>query len=231
MILKVLAIIPAYNEAGAIVQVISGIRQNVPEIDILVVNDGSLDETGIIADKAGAFVVNMPYNLGIGGAVQTGYIYALQNGYDAAVQVDGDGQHDPSFICRLLAPIEDGSADMVIGSRFKSSGEYKAPVMRKTGMLYFSSLVLLFSGLKIKDTTSGFRAVNRKIITYFSEHYPSDYPEVDVLVKLFRKRFRILELSVRMNQRINGKSSITPLRSAYYMIKVSLSLFIEAIRS
>ncbi len=229
--MKILAIIPAYNEDKSIGDVVASIRENAPFTDILVVNDGSRDNTGKKARYAGALVVDLPFNLGIGGAVQTGYIYAWENGYDYAIQVDGDGQHDPRYISALLEPLERGDADMAIGSRYVGPSGYKASMMRKTGMVYFSWLVKVFTGRDIKDTTSGFRAVNKKVIAYFAKDYPLDYPEVDVLVKLHRKKFKVTEIPVEMKTRANGKSSITPSRSVYYMIKVSLSLFVEAIRS
>lgn len=229
--MRVLVIIPAYNEEESIAEVISQVRYHVPDAGILVINDGSEDNTAKLALEAGALVVNLPFNLGIGGAMQTGYLYAYNNQYDVAVQVDGDGQHDPSYIKKLLEPILQGTADMVIGSRFVEKNSYRSSLGRRTGMIFFSILISFLTGKKIKDTTSGFRAVNRDIIKYFSRYYPTDYPEVDVLLKLFRKKFRVVELPVKMHGRKGGSSSITPLRSIYYMLKVSLSLLIESIRS
>jgi glycosyltransferase involved in cell wall biosynthesis len=229
--LKVLAIIPAYNEETSVGVVVRSIMSNIPEADVLVVNDGSGDSTSAKALEAGAAVINLPFNLGIGGAVQTGYLYARRNGYDIAVQVDGDGQHDPRYIKKIIEPLESGHADMVIGSRYVCETSYKSSFSRRTGMIFFSTLVSMLTGQRVKDTTSGFRAVNRKLIDYFSDHYPTDYPEVDVLVRLHKKNFRIAELPVEMQERKGGKSSITPVRSIYYMIKVSLSLLIGAMRS
>jgi len=229
--LKVLVIIPAYNEEASIGAVIKSIKHHAPEAQIIVINDGSRDNTHIEAAKAGATVINLPFNLGIGGAMQTGYLYAKANDFDAAIQVDGDGQHDPAYIHKLLKPIESGSASVVIGSRYVSETSYKSSFSRRTGMIFFSILVKILTGQTIKDTTSGFRAVNRDVIEYFAEHYPTDYPEVDVLVKLHKKKFRMIEVPVEMQQRQGGKSSITPLRSIYYMIKVSLSLLVGALRS
>ena len=163
--------------------------------------------------------------------MQTGYLYAYNKQYDVAVQVDGDGQHDPAYIRKILEPVFSGEADMVIGSRYVETTSYKSSLTRRTGMIFFSALVSLLTGKKIKDTTSGFRAVNKEIIEYFSRHYPSDYPEVDVLLKLHRKKFRVMELPVEMRRRSAGNSSITPFRSVYYMVKVSFSLLIESIRS
>jgi glycosyltransferase involved in cell wall biosynthesis len=226
-----LVIIPAYNEEKSIAEVIDSVRANIPKSTILVVNDGSKDNTLKIATNSGALVIDLPFNLGIGGAMQTGYLYALQNSYDLAVQVDADGQHDPLYIRELIKPVADGKADMSIGSRYISKTAYRSSVSRRIGMVFFSNLIYLLTSHRIKDTTSGFRVVNRKIIEYFAHNYPTDYPEVDVLVKLFRKNFKVVEVPVEMKKRYAGRSSITPIRSVYYMIKVSLSLFIGAIRS
>lgn len=228
--MKILTIIPAYNEEASIGTVIRRIQAAMPEADIVVVNDGSRDGTAKVAAGAGAAVIELPFNLGIGGAMQTGYIYARDNGYDIAVQVDGDGQHDPAYIKDLMIPVAGNSADMAIGSRYISKTDYRSSFLRRTGMVFFSTLVGLLTGQTVKDTTSGFRVVNRKVIGYFADHYPTDYPEVDVLVRLHKKRFRIVEMPVEMKERQGGKSSITPIRSIYYMIKVSLSLLIGSIK-
>lgn len=229
--MKILAIIPAYNEEKSIGNVIKQIKTAIPEIDTLVVNDGSSDNTTANALQEGAEVITLPFNLGIGGAMQTGYIYAKRNNYDIAIQVDGDGQHNAGYITELVEALAADKADMAIGSRYVSKSAYKSTLARRTGMVFFSGFVKLLTGKSIKDTTSGFRAVNRKIIDYFAFHYPTDYPEVDVLIKLHKNKYRVMEIPVEMNERKTGKSSITPLRSIYYMIKVSLSLLIGAIRS
>jgi len=229
--MKTLVIIPAYNEENSIGQVIARIRLNLPQADILVINDGSIDNTALIASNLGVEVIDLPFNLGIGGAMQTGYLYASRNGYNLAIQVDGDGQHDPSYIGKLIEPVINSKVDMVIGSRYICKTDYKSTFSRRLGMLFFSALVNLLTGQKVKDTTSGFRVVNKTIIDYFAKRYPTDYPEVDVLIKLYRKNFRIIEMPVEMCQRQSGKSSITPIRSVYYLIKVSLSLIIGAISS
>lgn len=174
--MKVLTIIPAYNEEKSIADVIYQVKLNLPENDIVVVNDGSNDATSEKAVEAGARVINLPFNLGIGGAMQTGYIYAKNNNYDIAIQVDGDGQHSPVYISSLMQPILQGKADMVIGSRFIEKTYYRPSLARKTGIIFFSSLVKVLTNWKIKDTTSGFRVVNKKIIHYFSNYYPTDYP-------------------------------------------------------
>jgi glycosyltransferase involved in cell wall biosynthesis len=227
--MRVLVIIPAYNEEKSVAGVISEILQK-PGIDVLVVNDGSKDNTALVARQAGALVVDLPFNLGIGGAVQTGYLYAFKNGYDVAVQVDADGQHDPADLGRITAPVVSGEADMVLGSRFIEKTAYKAPLFRRLGMMVFSSVVSIINGQSIKDTTSGYRAVNKRVIAYFAENYPSDYPEVEALILLKKAGFRIKEIPVTMSEREHGESSITPLRSVYYMIKVLLAIFMNLIR-
>ncbi len=229
--MKTLIIIPAYNEERTISGVVQRINSNVPEANILVVNDGSKDNTSLEASNAGADVISLPYNLGIGGAMQTGYLYARNNGYDIAVQVDADGQHDPFYINNLLEPLKNNMADVVVGSRYISKTNYRSSLIRRAGMVFFSILVSFLTNQKFKDTTSGFRAVNKKVIAYFADYYPTDYPEVDVLVKLKKKKFTIVELPVQMQERQGGKSSITALRSVYYMIKVSLSLLIGSLKS
>ncbi|HOJ11199.1 MAG TPA: glycosyltransferase family 2 protein [Clostridiales bacterium] len=229
--MDILIIIPAFNEEKSITSVISQIRLHIPEADILVINDGSTDSTGERAKAAGANVVNLPFNLGIGGAMQTGYLYARYNNYDIAIQVDGDGQHDPSYIHQLIKPVLEDYADMVIGSRYIQETAYKSSAVRRVGMVFFSLLVKFLTDQHVKDTTSGFRAINRNIINYFSLNYPVDYPEVDVLVKLKRKKFKVMEIPVEMKTRKTGKSSITPIRSIYYMIKVTLSLLIETVKT
>lgn len=228
--MKVLAIIPAYNEEGSIPEVIRRIRVNLPKADIVVVNDGSKDNTSIKAAAAGAKVLDLPFNLGIGGAMQTGFLYAKSNNYDIAVQIDGDGQHNPEYASELIEPLVQGKADMVIGSRFIAETCYRPSLTRKAGMVFFSSLVETLTGRRVKDTTSGFRAANRKTINYFSDHYPTDYPEVDVLVKLYKKKFKVIEVPVEMSSRKTGKSSITPFRSFYYMIKVTVALLIGSLK-
>lgn len=229
--MKILTVIPAYNEENTIGEVVQQIKHNFPSADILVINDGSRDDTSIRAQRAGAIVADLPFNLGIGGAMQAGFLYAKREGYDIAVQVDGDGQHDPFYISKLVEPIEKDIADVVIGSRYISKSLYKSSVLRRVGMILLSTLVSMLVRQKLKDTTSGFRAINRKVIDYFSENYPVDYPEVDVLVRLYKRNIRIIELPVEMLKRQSGISSITPLRSVYYMLKVSLSVIIGSVRT
>lgn len=227
---EVLIIIPAYNEEKNIAHVISSIRKESPSYDILVVNDGSRDGTGQIAKGLGVVVIDLPYNLGIGGAVQTGYRYASMNHYDIAVQVDGDGQHPADKVKRLVQIVADGEADMALGSRFIVNGDYRPTRSRLIGMRYFSYILSFILRQRVADTTSGFRAVNKKVIDFFSRNYPEDYPEVEALVLLHKRGFKVKEVSVNMKERVSGRSSITPFRSLYYMVKVSLAIFINLLR-
>lgn len=228
--LRRVAIVPAYNEAGSVAQVISEIRAADPAMDVVVVDDGSRDATAAIASRAGAVVLRLPFNLGIGGAVQTGYRYALENGYQIAIQVDGDGQHLPTEIPKLLEPILSGQADMVVGTRWRGEGDYRAPLGRRIGIELFARLVSLIVGQRVTDTTSGFRAVNRTGIRLFAVDYPHDYPEVETTVLVFRHRMRMVEVPVVMRERAAGQSSITLFRSVYYVVKVTLALLVGLFR-
>lgn len=227
---KTLIIIPAYNEEKNIAHVISSIRKELPFCDILVVNDGSGDRTGQIAKCQGVVVIDLPYNLGIGGAMQTGYRYASMNHYDIAVQVDGDGQHPADQINKLIPVVVNGEADMALGSRFLVNSGYAPTKVRLIGITYFASLVSLILRQRITDTTSGFRAVNKKVIDFFSGNYPEDYPEVEAILLLYKRGFKVKEVSVDMRERAGGNSSITPFKSLYYMVKVSLAIFINLLR-
>jgi glycosyltransferase involved in cell wall biosynthesis len=224
--LRRLAIVPALNEAGSIAEVVSEIRDFDPEMEVLVVDDGSTDETAAVALAAGARVIRLPLNLGIGGAVQAGYLYAYEHGYDVAVQVDGDGQHDASELARLLEPIRAGRADLAIGTRFAGPRSYRAPLARRIGITLFAALVSLRVRQRVTDTTSGFRAVNRRGIRLFAADYPHDYPEVESVVTAARGDLRVCEVPVAMRQRAAGSSSITTFRSFYYVVKVLLALFV-----
>jgi glycosyltransferase involved in cell wall biosynthesis len=228
---RALAIVPAHNEAGAIAAVVDEIHASHPGFDVVVVDDGSTDETAAIAAARGAAVVRLPFNLGIGGAVQTGFQYALEHGYDLAVRLDGDGQHDPSELPRLLEPIERGEADVVTGSRFASDGTgYSPPLARRFGIAFFAKLVSLLTRQRVTDTTSGFQALNRQGIALFAADYPSDYPEVEATVLVYKHRLRLAEVPVRMRERAHGESSIGFVSSVYYMLKVTLALFLAMVR-
>lgn len=221
---KVLLIIPAYNEASNIEKVIDNITKNFPEYDYIVINDGSKDNTREICRKRGYNYLNLSINLGIGGAVQTGYKYAKDRGYDIAVQIDGDGQHDISFLKDMLPTIEKGEADIIIGSRFLEKEGFQSSFIRRVGIKILSLLVYLCTGSYIKDVTSGYRVVNRKFIEIYAESYPNDYPEPEAIVSAVMHGGRIQERPVKMRERENGKSSINMLKSIYYMIKVSLAI-------
>lgn len=226
--MKILIIIPAYNEEASISSVIADIRQHVPDADIVVVNDGSRDSTEQLAEAAGARVLTLPYNVGIGGGMQTGYIYAERMGYDVAIQMDADGQHPAKELPKLIAEV--GAYDLVIGSRYAKATSYRSSRMRRLGMLFFSGLVTLVTGQRFTDTTSGFRAAGRKAIDLYARYYPIDYPEVESIVYLKRNGCRITEVSTEMHPRQAGRSSITPWKSVYYMVKVTLAVLMSALR-
>jgi glycosyltransferase involved in cell wall biosynthesis len=224
---RIIAVVPAFEEEAAIGPVVAEITAFDPSIDVVVVDDGSSDGTGVAAAAAGATVVRLPFNLGIGAAVQTGFRWALERDYDLAVRLDGDGQHDPAELPKLLAPIERGEADVVTGSRFREEEDgYRPPLGRRVGITWFARLVSLLSGQRVTDTTSGFQALNRPGIELFARDYPSDYPEVEATVLLLKHRLRLAEVHVRMREREHGSSSITFVRSVYYAVKVTLALFI-----
>lgn len=224
--LKVLIIVPAYNEGEQIRQVIENIRTCVPYADIVVVNDGSTDDTYFQALQTNATVFNLPYNLGIGGAVQTGYQYALKHHYDVAVQIDGDGQHDPADLYKLLSVFKKSEADMVIGSRFIDNTGYQSTYARLIGIRILSLIVSVLTRQKATDPTSGYRVSGRRAISLFADHYPTDYPEVESLIQMNNHGLRFIESQVHMRPRQFGKSSITVLKSMYYMIKVIFAIFI-----
>jgi glycosyltransferase involved in cell wall biosynthesis len=224
-----IAILPAFNEKQAIGRVIDEIQAVDPDLEILVVDDGSTDGTCALARARGVVVLRLPFNLGIGGAVQTGYLYALEQGFDIAVQIDGDGQHDPSQLGALLTPILAGEADLVVGSRFVQ-GRHPAAFSRRAGMRILAGLVSALIRRKVTDTTSGFRALNKRAITLFAADYPHDYPEVEAVLMAVRHRLRLVEVPVKMRRRETGRSSITAARSVYYMVKVIIALLLGLLR-
>lgn len=221
---KSLIIIPAYNEQDNIIRTIQDIEQNVSGANYIVVNDCSSDDTRTILREQQANYLDVPVNLGIGGGVQTGYRYALEHGYDIAIQFDGDGQHDARYINDLIAPIKNGRADVVIGSRFITNEGFQSSAMRRLGINFLSTLIRLLCGVKVRDVTSGMRAVNRKMMEEFSENYAQDYPEPEAILTSGLLGARIQEVPVQMRERQGGRSSINALRSVYYMIKVSTAL-------
>jgi glycosyltransferase involved in cell wall biosynthesis len=228
---RIVAIVPAFNEAGAIGRVVDEIAASEPSPDVVVVDDASTDETAAIAGARGATVLRLPFNVGIGGAVQAGFRYALQEGYEVAVRLDGDGQHDAGELPKLLAPIERGEADIVVGSRFADgTGSYRPPLGRRLGIIVFAALVSSLGRQQVTDTTSGFAALDRSAIELFAAEYPHDYPEVEATLVALRSGLRLAQVQVAMRERETGTSSITLLRSLYYIVKVTLALLVASLR-
>ncbi|MEI9475033.1 MAG: glycosyltransferase family 2 protein [Deltaproteobacteria bacterium] len=227
---KVLIIIPAYNEEASIERVIEGVGAELPHADVLVVNDGSTDRTSEKARRGGAIVLDLPFNLGIGGAMQAGYKYADEKGYEIAVQVDGDGQHDPKEIPKLLDVLEKKEADVAIGSRFIGDASYKGSAMRRVGISVLAKAISIMTGQRVTDPTSGFRAASRRAIRLFARTYPQDYPEPEVLVLLSRCGMKVSEVPATVYQREHGESSITKIRAIYYMVKVLIAIFVTSFR-
>jgi hypothetical protein len=229
--LRRVAIVPALNEELTIPRVIEELHAFDPGMDIVVIDDGSVDRTAAVAAAKGARVLRLPFNLGIGGAVQTGFRYAFEHDYDIAVRVDGDGQHDPSQLPRVLEPVLRGEADIVVGSRFAGDVDgYRSSRTRRVGIRLLAWVVSRIVGRRVTDTTSGFQALDRKAIALFARDYPHDYPEVEATIMVFRHRLRLHEVPVSMRERGGGRSSITALRSVYYVVKVLLAIFVGLFR-
>lgn len=224
--MKVLIIVPAYNEQDNIEKVVRNLTEKCPEYDYLIVNDCSKDDTPEICDREKFNHIDLCCNLGIGGGVQSGYLYAYQNGYDYAVQIDGDGQHDPVYISEMIELLEKENADMAVGSRFITKEGFQSSGMRRFGINFLSGLIKLVSGAKVKDVTSGFRVVNKKYIEFFSKEYADDYPEPEAIVAVTLSGGKVVEAPVVMYEREGGVSSISPFKSVYYMIKVTLAILL-----
>lgn len=227
---KKIVIIPAHNEEDTVVQQCREVVDKAPGFDVIVINDHSEDETLARCLEAGIHVINLSVNLGIGGAIQTGYRYAYDNGYDIAVQVDGDGQHDPEFLNMMLDKLNSQNADMVIGSRFIEREGYLSTVLRRMGIRYFNALIKILTGHKVTDPTSGYRMIRGDVIRLFADNYPQDFPEPESLVRLLRSGYRVLEVPVRMRARGGGTSSIGAHNSVYYIIKVTAAILLERMR-
>lgn len=227
--MRTLVIIPAYNEQENIVDVIRDIKEHAPDVDYIVINDCSTDDTNSVLICNSINYIELPVNLGIGGGVQTGYRYALENGYDIAVQFDGDGQHSAEFIRTLTDPIKSGEADVVIGSRFINNEGFQSSWQRRLGINFLSRLIKILCGAEIKDVTSGLRAVNRKMIKEFANDYAQDYPEPEALMQSVMCKASIIEVPVNMKERAGGKSSIVLWKPIYYMVKVSLAMILQRI--
>lgn len=231
---RIAAVVPAYNEEKAITDVVNGIKSlketQAISIDVIVVNDCSTDKTAAMAASLDCVLLNLPVNLGIGGAVQTGFMYAYQQGYDIAVQVDGDGQHPPEEIPKLVRTLEEKNADVVIGSRFIESGGYRSSLLRRVGIRYFMLLNEVTAGIHITDSTSGFRVINRRALALVNDYYPDQYPEPEAIILYALSGLRIRETPVKMRERHGGQSSISAIASIYYLFKVTFAMFFTYIR-
>jgi len=224
--MRALAIVPAWNEERDLPAVLEELRTAAPSWDVCVVDDGSSDGTASVAREKGAVLLRLPINLGIGGAVQTGYLWARDHGYDVAAQIDGDGQHDPSYLAAALRPIEVGTADFVIGSRYLGTGGFRSTTLRRVGTRYLSWFLRLRCDARVTDPTSGFRVAGRRAIELFAASYPSDYPEPEAIAFAIRHGLRVQEVPVVMRSRRHGASSIGPAPTLYYLVKVSLALLL-----
>lgn len=225
-----IAMVPALDEEGSVADVVAELHERAPDFDVLVVDDGSTDATAQRARAAGATVLSHPFNLGIGGAVQSGYRYAYLNGYEVAVQVDGDGQHDPAQIGKLERALGSSGADLVWGSRFLEHAGYHVPRLRRAGRVIFARVVSMITRERVTDPTSGFRIANRRGIELFARDYPHDYPEVEAILMAHSHDLEISEVAVTMRRRETGRSSINMMNAGYYMIRVLLAIFVGLFR-
>ncbi len=224
--MKILVLIPCYNEEENLERVVTRLKEACPEVDYLVINDCSTDRSREICDEKGYSYISLPVNLGIGGGVQSGYLYAVERGYDVTVQMDGDGQHDPAYLRALVQPVLDGRLDMAIGSRFITKDGFQSSALRRLGINIISLFIRLLTGKRVRDTTSGFRACNRALTEFYARHYAQDYPEPEAIVAALAAGYRVGEVPVVMEERMGGTSSIRSFKSAYYMVKVCLSLIV-----
>ncbi len=228
--MKKIVIIPAFNEEGNLERTIKDIQQNAPDFDYVIVNDCSTDNTLEICRSYGYSYLNLPVNLGIGGAVQTGYRYAYYHGYDIAVQFDGDGQHSARYLEDMVRCMEETSSDMVIGSRFIEQEGFQSSALRRVGIQYFTVLIRMLTGVTITDPTSGMRMINRKLLKQFMEDYPKDYPEPESVVVALSEKYKVTEIPVMMSAREEGVSSISMRNSVYYMVKVSFAILVARMK-
>lgn len=228
--MKKIIVIPAYNEEGNLEKTVRDIRENAPDFDYVIVNDCSTDNTLGMCREKGFSYLNLPVNLGIGGAVQTGYRYAYYHGYDLAVQFDGDGQHSAKFLAQMAKVLEETESDMVIGSRFIEKEGFQSSGLRRIGIRYFSLLIKLLTGKTVTDPTSGMRMINRKLLKKFTNEYPKDYPEPESVVTVLSEKHKVTEIPVVMNEREEGISSISLRNSVYYMIKVSFAVVVARMK-
>jgi hypothetical protein len=228
--MKKLLIIPAYNEADSLVDLVADINKSAPDYDYIIINDGSNDHTKEICLENGLNALHLINNLGIGGAVQTGYLYAIRNNYDIAIQIDGDGQHNPAYLDALIQPIVEGKADFTIGSRFIEKEGFQSSGLRRAGILWLDAILKRSTGLDITDATSGFRACDQEVMHVFASYYPKDYPEPETIADLYRHKFRIKEVPVVMRERQIGVSSIRFFKPIYYMLKVTVSILISRLK-
>jgi hypothetical protein len=228
--LRRIAIVPAFNEERNIGRVLEELHAFDAGLDVVVISDGSRDRTAAVAAEHGAYVVQLPFNLGIGGAVQTGFKHAAEAGYELAVRCDGDGQHDPSQLGKVIAPVLADEVDIAVGSRFVGEGGYQSSVTRRIGIRLLAWIVSAIARQRVTDTTSGFQALNRRALELFATDYPHDYPEVEGMVMTIKHQLRLCEVPVTMRERAHGRSSITAFRSIYYMAKVLLALFVGLFR-